>query len=360
MRTDLRGWLLAAALMLASCGGSETPAGDTAGGGVTGAKSDYPGEPALQTDQATLDQALLCTPFQHADKPPVLLVHGTFTAGFEQYDWTYLPLLADRGYDVCLVTYPDRGLGDQQVSAEYVVNALRRIRARSGRKVALVGHSQGASMPRWAVKWWPSARAALDDFVMLAGPNHGTTAGPTTLLAGVPGLSSLPVGLLPESFYQFDPNSNFVKAMNRGEEAPGEVSYTSIYSGFYDELVEPATPVPTAGLDWGQKRANVSNILLQDVCPGRFVDHVTIGLTDALAFALVLDAIGNPGPADVQRAGGSSLCGLLPIVPGQIIAPEAISGLLQVLQQEAANGLPNPHLSAQEPPLKAYAQHQAP
>lgn len=355
MRMELRGWLVAAALVLAGCGGSAAPAG-AGGGSVTGAKSDYPGEPALETNQATLDQALLCTPFQHPDKPPVLLVHGTFTAGFEQYDWTYLPLLADQGFDVCTVTYPDRGLIDQQVSAEYVVNALRRIHARSGRKVGLVGHSQGASMPRWAVKWWPSARDALDDFVMLAGPNHGTSASPTTLLAGVPGLTSLPLGLLPEAFYQFDPNSNFVKAMNRGEEAPGDVSYTSIYSGFYDELVEPATPVPTAGLDWGQKRANVANILLQDVCPNRFVDHVTIGLTDALTFALVLDALEHPGPADPARAGGSSLCGLLPIVPGQIVAPEAVSGLLQVLRQEPANGLPNPHLSAQEPPLKAYAQ----
>jgi hypothetical protein len=353
MRKTIGATLLSAMSLwaLAGCGGSAAPA-------ATGAASEYPDEPALQTGQATLDQALYCTPFAHPDKTPVLLVHGTFTAGFEQYDWTYLPLLADRGFDVCIVTYPDRGLGDQQVSAEYVVNALRRMHARAGRKVSLVGHSQGASMPRWAVKWWPSARAALDDFVMLAGPNHGTTAtaGLTAALAQVPGLSSLPLGLLPESFYQFDPASNFVKAMNQGEEAPGDISYTSIYSGFYDELVEPAAPVPTAGLDWGQSRANVANILLQDVCPGRFVDHLTIGLSDALAFALVLDALENPGPADVQRAGGSSLCGLLPIVPGQVVAPEAVAGIIQALQQEPANGLPDPHLVAAEPPLKPYAR----
>lgn len=352
MRKTITGTLLSAISLwaLCGCGGSATPA-------ATGAADEFPGEPALETPQATLDQALYCTPFTHPDKPPVLLVHGTFTAGFEQYDWTYLPLLADQGFDVCIVTYPDRGLGDQQVSAEYVVNALRRMHARAGRKVSLVGHSQGASMPRWAVKWWPSARDALDDFVMLAGPNHGTTAtaGLTSALAQVPGLSSLPVGLLPESFYQFDPSSNFVKAMNTGEEAPGEVSYTSIYSGFYDELVEPATPVPTAGLDWGQSRANIANILLQDVCPGRFVDHLTIGLTDALTFALVLDALENPGPANPQRAGGSSLCGLVPIVPGQVIAPEAVSGIIQALEQEPANGLPNPHLASAEPPLKPYA-----
>jgi triacylglycerol lipase len=144
--------------------------------------------------------------------------------------------------------------------------------------------------------------------------------------------------------------------MNAGDETPGDLSYTSIYSGFYDELVEPATPVPTAGLDWNKNNPNVANILLQDVCPGRFVDHITIGLTDALAFALVLDALEHPGPADPQRAGGSALCGLVPIIPDQVIAPEVVVGLINSLKQEPANGLPNPHLANAEPALKAYAQ----
>ncbi|MGH8456698.1 MAG: esterase/lipase family protein, partial [Stenotrophobium sp.] len=234
--------LFALVLTLTACGGSSAPDDFSA---------SFAGEPALQTSQAKLDAGLTCTPFTHPDKPPVLLVHGTFTSGFEQYNWTYLPLLADRGYDVCEVTYPDRGLGDQQVSAEYVVNALRRIYAETGRKVAMIGHSQGASMPRWALKWWPSARNAVDDFVQLAGPNHGTTQGPQlTALLSTFGLSNLPVGLLPAAIYQFDPGSNFVKAMNAGSETFPNISYTSIYSGFYDELVEPVTPVPTAGLDW--------------------------------------------------------------------------------------------------------------
>src|SRR5579872_5849669 len=248
-------------LLLTACSGGGNSASATAPAS-SGAAADYPDEPALDVDQATLDAALQCTAFTHPSLPPVLLVHGTFTAGFEQYDWTYLPLLADRGFDVCIVTYPDRGLGDQQVSAEYVVNALRRIRARSGRQVAMVGHSQGASMPRWAIKWWPSARNAVSTFVMLAGPNHGTTAVPNleSYLSLVPGLSSLPVGLEPAAFYQFLPDSNFVRVLNQGGETPGDIAYTSIYSGFYDELVEPAAPVPTAGLDWGQTVPNVSNI----------------------------------------------------------------------------------------------------
>lgn len=311
--------------------------------------SSAAGEPPLETAPEVLAKSLHCTAFTHPDKPPVLLVHGTFTAGFEQYDWTYIPLLVDRGYDVCTITYPDRGFGDMQISAEYVVYALRRIHAESHRKVAMIGHSQGASMPRWALKWWPSARAAVSDFVLQAGPNHGTSNAPVVpLLPGVTGL--------PEALYQFPPTSLFTTAVNKGDETPGDIDYTNLYTQF-DELVQPVTPVPTAALDWQANNPKVSNILLQDLCPGRFVDHVSIGLTDRLSFELALDAIANPGPASIERAGGATaLCGLAAFVPDQIVSPAAATALLGILQQEAANGAPALHLAAQEPPLKAYAR----
>lgn len=308
-------------------------------------------EPKLQSDPAQLDAALLCAPFAHPDKPPVLLVHGTFTAGFEQSDWSYLPLLAARGYDVCTVSYPDRGLGDMQLSAEYVAHALRRIHDQSGRAVALIGHSQGVAVARWAVKWWPSARAAVDDFVMLAGPNHGTERAQNGGL--LPLLSA--VGLVPEVIYQFAPRSQFMQATNAGDETPGEISYTVLYTEL-DELVQPVRPVPTAAVDYGLDNPRVANILLQDVCPGRFVDHVTIGLSDRLAFELVLDALSHDGPADVVRAGGAELCGLAALVPEQIVAPDAVQDVVSVLQQEPVNGLPEPHFATEEPPLQDYAQ----
>jgi triacylglycerol lipase len=317
----------------------------------------YPGEPALHESQTVLNNSLQCTPFTHTDKPPVLLVHGTFTSGFEQWDWTYLPLLANDGFDVCIVTYPDRGLGDMQISAEYIVNALRSIYAATGRKVAMVGHSQGGSMPRWALKWWPSARNAVDDYVMLAGANHGIVLGNlVSYVAGIYPLPILPVGLFPASFYQFAAGSHFVTVLNNGDEAPGAISYTSIYSGFYDELIEPITPVPTAALDWNNPPSNVVNILLQDTCPGRFVDHATIGLTDEMTYRLVVDAITHAGPANVSRAGGSALCGLAPIIPSQIIAPQAVAGIINLLEQESLAAIPNLHLTTTEPPLMPYAQ----
>lgn len=305
-------------------------------------------EPKLETDRATLDAALICTPFAHPDKPPVLLVHGTFTNGPEQYNWTYLPLLAERGFDVCIVSYPDRGLGDLQISAEYVVHALRRVHAETRRKVAMIGHSQGALMPRWAIKWWPSARNAVEDFVMQAGPNHG---GDPLGLFGTLGVYS-PPPLFSEALYQMAGQSNFLAVTNRDDETPGEISYTSLYTQF-DELVQPVAPVPTSALDFGQDNPKVSNILLQDVCPGRFVDHVTIGLTDRLSFELALDAITHPGPANIERAGGAALCGILPILPDQIISSTVLTDLLGV---PPPTNLPDLHLVSAEPPLKPYAQ----
>ncbi|HEU0197272.1 MAG TPA: alpha/beta fold hydrolase [Nevskiaceae bacterium] len=371
----LRGYvLLAAALLLAGCSGSDLsnsapapavtssdaamPAGTNPDWGAN-PPPVFAGDPAFDVAQAKLDKNLLCTGFSHVDKSPILLVHGTFTQGPEQYDWSYVPLLDELGYDVCVVTYPDRGLGDQQVSAEYVANAMHRIYQKTGRKIAMIGHSQGATMPRWAIKFWPSLQREISVFVEQAGPNHGLK------LLGI-----LPPGdapLEPAGFYQFDPSSNFVKALNAGNEAPGPIQYTTLYS-YTDELIQPALPVPTAAIDWAPNNppthssaANVTNINLQQVCPGHIVDHVTIGTTDPLAFALTMDAITHDSPANFQRAGGSKLC-LQTAIPlpnlGPLLKPSTgAAALVAILKGEAAYGLPSGlDLVTEEPPLKAYAQ----
>lgn len=338
-------------LGLAACGGDDSDPSAAA-------------EPPLETTVEARDAALNCTDFSNPDKPPVLLVHGTFTSGTEQYTAFYTPQLVERGFDVCIVTYPDRGLGDMQVSAEHIVHALREIHAETGRKVTMIGHSQGALMPRWAIKYWASAREALADFVLIAGPNHGTDISlPATLgetLFETLGLDALPAGGLPAVFYQFPPGSDFVTALNAGDETPGDIDYTNLYTNF-DELVQPVVPEPTAALDLGENNPRVANILLQDVCPGHLAEHVTIGTTDTLAFALALDAISNPGPADVERAGGASeLCGLLPVDLESLLMPERAADLLEIVSDTLGNLPPELHLTSSEPPLKPYAEADAP
>ena len=62
------------------------------------------------------------------------------------------------------------------------------------------------------------------------------------------------------------------------------------------------------------------------------------------------------GDIDFERAGGAALCGLLPIVPDQIVSPAAATALLGIVRQSAEAGLPQLRLRADEPPLKPYAQ----
>ena len=307
--------------------------------GTTGAPAagQSPEDPAYSVDPATLDAALDCDPFTHPGTEPVLLVHGTGTMGHEQYDWNYALLLRSTGHDVCILTYPDRGFGDMQVSAEYVARAVQRIHAESGRQVDMIGHSQGGVMPRWAIKWWPSVQAALDDFVMLAGVNHGTTVATGSFPGGQPAV-----------FFQFRPGSAFNRALNAGDETPGDVDYTSIYTAF-DELVRPPE---TAALDRSSPGPSTANIRIQDLCPLRVVDHLSIGTTDVLTQHLVLDALDGDGPADPVRAGVDPvLCNL----PDQYVVPDTFPNLVAQFQTSFAAGFPDYQRVTEEPPLRDYA-----
>ncbi len=77
---------------------------------------------------------------QGAAQDPVLLVHGTGSTPEE--NWTvFLPALRDRGRTVCTVRLEERAAIDIQRNSEYVVYAIREMAERSGRTVAVVGHS---------------------------------------------------------------------------------------------------------------------------------------------------------------------------------------------------------------------------
>src|SRR5262249_42523577 len=132
--------------------------------------------PELTSDPASRDRAVRCPAAFSGAHEPVLFVHGT--AGRPEDHWAlgYQRILPDLGFDVCRVRLPELALGDIQVAAEYVVHAVRAIAAKSGKKVDVVGYSQGGLEPRWAIKYWPDVRAAVDDLVTLASPHHGAIA----------------------------------------------------------------------------------------------------------------------------------------------------------------------------------------
>jgi hypothetical protein len=285
--------------------------------------------PALETSVAALDKALHCpTAFDDTKNEPVLLVHGTFTDDGYNWNWNYLPALTGLGFDVCTVTLPDHSLSDMQIQAEYVVHAVRRMHAASGDPVDIVGSSQGTLHPRWAVKWWPDVRAIVDDIVQLAAPNHGTIV--TAL-----GTS---FGRCFASCWQMAQGSNYIAALNADDETPGDISYTSLYT-LTDELVQPQLPTSTSHLD------GASNIAIQDVCPTRPADHVSLSTGDAVGFALALDAFTHPGAANTSRFDIATCA--QPFIPGTNPAD-----LFTTQGSAAFDG----EYEDAEPPLKAYTR----
>lgn len=288
--------------------------------------------PPLVTPQAALDAALVCPQqFKDAARGPVLLVHGTATNAAESWTWGYTKVLTGAGYDVCTVDLPERALVDIQVSVEYVVNAVRQITAATGERVDVIGHSQGTLQPRWAAKWWPDVRAAIDDMVLLASPAHGVSS--------ASGLCS--AGSCPPAAWQMSVGSKFTEALNRGDETPGGISYTSISSQF-DELVQP---IETAVID------GASNVLVQDLCPARPVHHGGF-LHDAVVYALVIDALAHDGPVDISRFDAAACTQTW--MPGV----EPFTGNLMLYGPAAAAVLQGP-MATEEPPVAAYAQPRA-
>lgn len=284
--------------------------------------------PALDTAETALRAALHCpATFEHATRETVLLVHGTYSTPEQNWGWSYLPALSQRGFDVCTVTLPNRSMGDIQVQSEYVVFAIRDIAGRSGRKVDVAGASQGTLQPRWAVKWWPDVRALVDDIVMLAGPHHGTTVATLS-----------PFGRCFDSCWQMRPGSKFLNSLNAGDETPGGISYTSVFTTF-DEFVVPQLPISTSALN------GAANIRVQDLCPGRLTDHGSLSTSDAVGFALTVDAFTRPGPADPARFDAMTCAQVM----GRGMDP---TGPLR----SSPGPSPRYSWSTKEPALKAYAR----
>ncbi len=210
-------------------------------------------------------------------------MHGTGATVEENWSWNYQPALNALGIPWCAVQSPERGQGDIQVNGEYVVYAIREMYRRAGRRISVIGHSQGGMLPRWPLRFWPDTRAMVDDQIGFAPSNHGTTQ--ARFVCGP---------CAPADWQQMD-GSNFIQALNSHQETFAGVSYTEIYTRL-DEIVRPPEG---AELHTGDGR--ITNVAIQDICPADPSEHFLIGLTDTVAFALAIDALNHDGPTAVAR-----------------------------------------------------------
>ncbi|MFI5686429.1 esterase/lipase family protein [Streptomyces sp. NPDC051636] len=220
---------------------------------------------------------------------PVVLVHGTL--GNSVDNWLSLaPYLKDRGYCVYSLDYGKLsgvplfyGLGPIDKSAEQLSAYVDKVLAATGAtKADLVGHSQGGMMPRYYLKFLGGA-AKVNALVGIAPDNHGTTLnGLTNLLPYFPGAEDLIKATTPGLADQIAGSAFLAKLNAGGDTVPG-VRYTVVATK-YDEVATPWHDQYLSG-------SNVTNVLLQDLCPLDLSEHVAIGLFDRIAFHEVANAL---------------------------------------------------------------------
>jgi hypothetical protein len=270
-------------------------------------------------------------------RAPILLVPGTNLDPRPNFGWNYMRAFAARRWPYCAVTLPHHAMGDVQLAGEYVVHALRAVARRAGRRVDVLGYSQGGMVPRWALRFWPGTRALVDDLVGLDPSNHGTLNAEALCQASCP-----------PAYWQQASGARFIAALNSRAETFRGIDYTVIYS-HADEIVVPNLDASgSSSLHTGGGR--IANLAVQEVCPADASDHLAMGTYDPVGYALAVDAFTHRGPARAKRVSAATC--QRPFQPG--VDPASFAGdYVSFLAAIGRAAQESPEADA-EPPLRCY------
>jgi triacylglycerol lipase len=213
-------------------------------------------------------------------------VHGTFENAAQ--NWSSLaPYLQAKGYCVYALNYGLNGTGDIPTSARQLKTFVESfvLPQTGATKVDMVGHSQGGMMPRYYINLLGGA-SHVNELVGLSPSNHGTT---NPLAA-----TAISCTACRQQYY----TSALIRAVNNPETQDG-VDYTVVQTR-YDQVVTPYTSAFLAPDD-----ENVTNVLLQNACPGDLSDHVGTAY-DPVAFQWVSNALSRT--ADPARESFRPVC----------------------------------------------------
>jgi hypothetical protein len=332
IQAKARAGVIAGALTLALVGAEPAPTW-----AISYAPVDRPG-PALSIPAPELASSLRC----HGDlgaaaRTPVLIVPPTLIDPDEAF-FGYERAFTAMGVPYCTVTIPHFTTQDIQLSGEFVVNAIRRMYAMTGRRLKVLGWSQGAGPePRWALRFWPDVRAMVDDLVGLEAPNHGSV-----------GARAVCQGSCVPALWQQADGTNFIKALNSGQETFPGISYTNVYSRT-SQFVQPN--LDDSGTTSLHGPGQIANVATQDICPTNAADHLAY-YYDPVAYALTIDALNHAGPADPSRIDTASLCTQtsMPFVPFSDV-PAYSARLSNTLFVDRFRNQPQ---TSGEPPLRCY------
>jgi len=218
------------------------------------------------------------------DRPgPVILVggYGGSVSSLEPLERA----LRTAGRDVVVMDVVDGGTGDIATQARSLGSTAEDVLERfDATSVDVVGYSAGGVVARsWVRDHGGDALARR--VLSIGSPQHGTTVAETA--AGV-------LGECPEACRQLSPESDFLRALNAGDETPAGPRFVSIWSTA-DEVVVPADSARLEG---------AVNLTVQSACPLARTGHGELP-----GDAFVIAALGSVLSAGPPRPPGDDACG---------------------------------------------------
>lgn len=276
----------------------------------------------------------------------MLLVPGTGSYGGVNFQNNFYKILKATNYaDPFWLNIPGAQLGDVQVAAEYVAYAVNYMQCQSGRTIAGLSWSQGSLDFQWAFKYWPSTRASTTDHIAISPDYHGTIFA-NALCAALP---------CDPSVLQQEYTSKFIKTLRADGGDSAYVPTTNVFSGFFDEIVEPQQVPFASGQLSDARRVGVTNTEVQIDCAGQpagsLYGHETV-LINPLAAALALDALRFDGPGRIERLNLPETCSKYIASPLSFEDFLLTEGLIPLAGYYLVTYLPK---STVEPPIMPYA-----
>ncbi|RGP78875.1 hypothetical protein FLONG3_3074 [Fusarium longipes] len=300
------------------------------------------------TSEEKLRAAIYIPPtFTYGKKPPVILFPGTGSTGYTTFRGNFIPLLTDVEWaDPVWVNVPALLLEDVQLNAEHAAYALNYIASLTQRNVSVIAWSQGNIDVQWALKYWPSTRKVTTDHVAVSADYKGTAL---ANIGGATGLINTP------SVLQQAAGSDFINTLRSDDGDSGYIPTTSLYSSFFDEVVQPQEGTGASAYLLDARNVGVTNAEVQKVCAGKLAGslytHESM-LANPLTFALAKDAITHEGPGKLSRLDLADVCnrslapglGLEDLLVTENSLTIAVLGLVLYLPKQV-----------EEPKLKQYA-----
>jgi triacylglycerol esterase/lipase EstA (alpha/beta hydrolase family) len=160
---------------------------------------------------------------------PILFVHG-YTSNAATWNTMISRFQADGFHDLYAYTFSSSQ--SNATIAQAVGQRVAEIKAATGAaKVDIITHSMGGLSSRYYLKNL-GGTVHVDDWVSIAGPNHGTTWAYGCFFFS--------------PCNQMIPGSSFLNQLNSGDETPGAVNYGTWWSSC-DELINPDTSTILSG-----------------------------------------------------------------------------------------------------------------